>query len=1850
VSVDGSPMPAAQPDAIRLRGVRQNNLKGFDIDIPIGKLVVVTGLSGAGKSSLVFDTLHAEGQRRYVETFSPYVRQFLELLPAPALDSAENVRPSVAIKQGNAVRTSRSTVGTMTELCDWFKVWFAHRAELLDPASGQPVVPQGPAAAWETCLQAHVGQAVVLAFAVQKPTGLAWPTIAQEFVRAGFTRAFVAGQRIRLGEEAIAEDADEVLIIQDRLTIATTEASRFHEAALVAFRLGGGRMRLLTDAGVEIGRFSEILESPVDGRRFRPATPALFSFNSPIGACPDCRGFGRVIGLDWKKIIPDPKLTLAEGAVAPFQGNVYGESQRDLAKACKKKGIPMDVPWNKLTAAHRRFLEDGDPSYVTGEWESKWYGIRGFFRWLESSTYKMHVRVFLSRWRAYEECPKCRGQRFREESLWWRWQGRRLPELYALPVTELRALLRPHAPKDSRHPADHALEAMLARLGYLEAVGLGYLALDRLSRTLSGGEVQRVNLTSCLGACLADTVFVLDEPSVGMHARDLSRMVGILRSLVEQGNTVVVVEHDESVMRAADWLIEIGPRPGAAGGHLVYAGKPMGILKAKDSVTGAWLSGRSQPTTRAPRPVTDTTPRLRIEGATVNNLRDFACSLPLGRLVGLCGVSGSGKSTLLHQVIGRRDPESGDESAQGHGKLKFDREHEEVALVDQSPVTRTPRSNPALYVGAWDAIRNLLGNSEEAKAAGLSPSHFSFNAGEGRCERCGGAGWETVEMQFVSDVALPCPSCNGKRFRDEVLAFQFDGKSVGDLLAMSVTEVRAFLGGRTPASQQLAVLEEVGLGYLSLGQPLTTLSGGEAQRLKLVRYLGRLDARKPGALLLLDEPTTGLHREDVARLIGLLHRLADAGHSLIVVEHHLDVLKACDWLLEMGPEAGPGGGLLVAQGTPAHVSQAGTTTGDFLAAGDAAFATPDARTAKPRPTSISLQGAREHNLRDVSLEIPHGSLTVMTGVSGSGKSSLAFDILFSEGQRRFLECVSAYARQFVEQLPKPDIDSLTGLPPTVAIEQRVTRGSSKSTVATVTEVAQYLRVLFARAGVLHSPVTGEPLEEMTEDAVVRLVAKRLQGLKKGRLLLAAPLVRARKGHHRPLAEWAENKGLRLLRCDGKLTPVAGFEGLDRYREHDVDAVFAVLRADGTIVQPDETEQSGEKALRALVRGTLLAGKGACLLIDERGQQVAFLSTSRSDPATGESYPEVDPKHLSWNSPRGWCPDCRGHGLEVTTFAADEEETLNENALADRVGEAICPTCHGERLGPIGRSVKLQGKGGKALSLPNLLRLQPDEALQYLGGLTLGPREKAVVGALLPEIAARLKFLSSVGLGYLALDRGADTLSGGEAQRIRLAAQLGSTLSGALYVLDEPSIGLHPRDNDRLIESLRGLRDRGNTVLVVEHDEDTMRAADRIIDLGPGAGIHGGRIIAEGTALDLETNPASVTGQSLKSAIPHPLHGTRRAIAGKDAPTEWIRVKQASLRNLKHFDVAFPTGRLSVVCGVSGAGKSTLMTDLVAPAAQLAISKKKDGLHGKEATEVVANGGKPAFHNLTGLKSFRQLVIVDQEPIGKTPRSTPATYIGAWDLIRERLAALPEASIRGHGAGFFSFNTSGGRCEACSGAGRIKLEMSFLPDTYVPCEECQGTRYGAVARAIRWNGKSAADLLAMTFEEGAEFFSFDAKLRDLCGLMTKTGLGYLTLGQSSPTLSGGEAQRLKLVSELAKGLPTFRERARGQIRPNLYLLEEPTIGLHQSDCRRLIELLHALVDQGHTVVVIEHHPDVIAEADWVVEIGPEGGQAGGQLVHQGDPESLAAKKGSPTAPALALTLKRGKAKPAQKKKA
>lgn len=921
--------------SIRLHGVRQNNLKGFDLEVPIGKLVVVTGLSGAGKSSLVFETLHAEGQRRYVETFSPYTRQFLELLPEAAVDSIENIRPSIAVKQGNTVKTSRSTVGTMTELCDWMKNWFAHAAELIDPATGTPLVAYSPATVWKHAQEHFSAQALCIAFALERPKKIDWFPILGRYSEQGFTKIIVAGTLYAI-EDLASEtltDCDKIFVVADRLRVESENRNRFIEAAGTAMRLGGGLLFLFgkNDAGTfdELGIFSENLVSPATRRRFRPASPGLFSFNSPIGACPRCRGFGRVITLDWKKVIPDATKTLAEGVFAPFSGAVYGESQNDLLRAARRKKIPTNVPWEKLSSAQRNYILSGDADWREDDWNGKWYGVNRFFEWLESTSYKMHVRVFLSRFRAYVKCPDCGGTRFQPESLAWKFRGSSLPDLFSKSVDELLELL-PSAEKSE----DIALAETRSRLGYLREVGLGFLTLDRQSRTLSGGEVQRVNLTACLGASLANTLFILDEPSVGLHPRDLAKMISILKKLVARGNTVVVVEHDESVMRAADYLIEIGPRPGANGGNLVYAGAPDGILQCADSITGAWLAGRREreladilkSESSSAKKAKKRLPALHLAQVTAHNLRDFACDIPLKKLVGICGVSGSGKTTLINNVLAQfssdRDavPEE-DDFELPPCTFKSDIPLREVVLVDQAPLSKTPRSNPAVYCGIWTEIRKLLAGTPEAKSAGVTAGSFSYNSGDGRCPHCNGTGWETVEMQFLSDVFIPCPVCEGRRFRDEILRFRYNGKNVTEILALTVSEALSFFSGIKKIEAPLALLEEIGLGYLTLGQPLNTLSGGESQRLKLTRHLGEIASRKKGdatgtSLLLLDEPTTGLHREDTALLIRILKKLVAAGSSLVVVEHQSDVLNACDWLLELGPEGGKGGGKLVFAGMP----------------------------------------------------------------------------------------------------------------------------------------------------------------------------------------------------------------------------------------------------------------------------------------------------------------------------------------------------------------------------------------------------------------------------------------------------------------------------------------------------------------------------------------------------------------------------------------------------------------------------------------------------------------------------------------------------------------------------------------------------------------------------------------------------------------------------------------------------------------------------------------------------------------------------------------------------------------------
>jgi excinuclease ABC subunit A len=1972
-----STTPPASP-VIHLRGCHQHNLKGFDLDIPLGKLTVVTGPSGSGKSSLAFHTLYAEGQRRYIETFSPYVRQFFDRMDKPLVDHIEGIPPAIAIEQKNHVRTTRSTVGTLTEINDYLKLLFARLAIGYDPKTGDPIQPDSPesAAAWATANLAD--SPILVTFPIPVPAD-AKPGEIFPFLHAqGYLRILLNGKIVRTDESWSAERIPPVLhIIQDRLTLSKSNHSRLLEALEAAFTLGKGHASVHPPENSKLKTsnsraFSTSWTNPKTGFTLRKPTSALFSFNSPLGACPKCRGFGRIIGIDLEKAVPDPSLSIARGAIKPFLGERGDECLRDLVRNCKERDIDIECPFEDLAEDEREWIYYGDrrtdnltPDELEDLWQSgDWYGVKGFFDWMETKAYKMHVRVFLSRYRSYTTCDSCRGKRLQPESLCFKVNGKTLPEIWALPISDLRpwfekefgsfqcsvfskeknrVKILPENSKLTTGKLDPTLHLVLteitSRLSYLDQVGLGYLTLDRQTRTLSGGEVERVNLTTCLGASLTGTLFVLDEPTVGLHPRDIDRLVGVMHGLRDKGNTLVVVEHEQTVMLAADHLIDIGPGAGSQGGTLIYQGplevasvqcsvfskdKEMKKSKSKasslntenfklanSSGTLPWLTGQKSiaiPNNRR-KPGKEL---LQIRGATRHNLKRLDIDLPLGLFTVLTGVSGSGKSTFAHDVLylnlARKLGQEAEGDAAHVKELKGSQYLSSVELVDQTAVARTPRSTPAVFLGAFDPIRQLFCDTDAGKSSALKPGFFSFNSGDGRCDRCAGNGFEKVEMQFLSDLYVTCPDCNGCRYKASTLDYHYQGKSIADVLDLTVTDAIDLYSrsvGVSPTSLKrqaqvvklLTPLVQVGLGYLKLGQPLNTLSGGEAQRLKLCQLLGGAPASAGNKLLILDEPTTGLHFSDIENLLTVFQQLVDSGHTLLVIEHNLDVIKSADWILDLGPEAGQHGGQLVAQGPPEHVARQNTPTAHFLKPLVAGASRPRPCQERLAPSSssqsqisnlksqISPKGARHHNLKNISLDIPRDQLVVISGLSGSGKSTLAFDILFAEGQRRFLDSMSAYARQFAEQLEKPEIDQLQGLPPTVAIEQRVSQGGGKSTVATVTELWNFIRLLYSKLGTLYCPDCQVPVEKQSLAAIENTIRAEL---KKGPVTLLAPVIRGKKGYHNEIAGWALKQGFTRLLVDRQFKDAEGFTRLERFKEHDIDVEVASFQCS---VFSEEKERKLTKheasalktenfklatssysplktenfQLTNSIAKALEIGKGLIKLFTA-DKKFILLSTHSSCPCCNQSFEELDPRLFSFNSPHGWCPGCRGHGrvpkrrqyLDTARFESVLEAEMDADRAIDRMDSielTECPACHGSRLNPTASAVRLTGFqiSNFKFQISEIGHLSINAAATHFQNLIFtDSRSTLIARDILPEIRQRLAFLQEVGLGYLQLDRSGNTLSGGESQRIRLAAQLGSNLRGVLYVLDEPTIGLHPRDNAALLKTLIALRDQGNSLIIVEHDEDTIAAADHLIDLGPGAGRLGGEIVYQGKPPEVASFQCSVfskekerernkreasslntenfklanspTYRALSAIIHHPIRGSRRPVP-KDHPH--ITLADCHANNLKHIDVAIPLGRLTVLTGISGSGKSSLMHSCIA------------ALFHNEAKTTRTKKSNLPFGKTSGEKSIKACFEVDQSPIGKTSRSCPATYVKVFDHIRALFAQLPEARMRGFDASRFSFNTDGGRCPECKGNGRVKLEMDFLPSTWVHCESCNGERYNPATLEVTFRQKNIGQVLAMTIDEASAFFESQPRISHPLKLMADTGLGYLQLGQPSPTLSGGEAQRIKLVSELTKGrsLKSQISNFKFQIK-NLYLIEEPTVGLHLEDVQRLIDVLHRLVDEGHTVVVIEHHMAVAAEADWILDIGPEAGDAGGQIIAQGPPEKIAKSKTSRTAPFLKTALR------------
>ena len=1908
---------------IRIKGARQNNLKGFDLELPLGELIVVTGVSGSGKSSLAFDTVYAEGQRRYVETFSPYARQFLDRMDKPQVDRIEGIPPAIAIDQTNPVRTSRSTVGTMTELNDHLKLLFARAARLFCQGCGREVRRDTPDSIADELLVLAAGAEprLLVTFTAAVPENFTGEEIRELLVRQGYTRLH-------------REEPGWLEVIQDRLRLSANLRDRLVESIEAAQRAGHGRLAVypLDETG-EVGRpwrYSADLHCPDCDLHYNDPMPNLFSFNSPLGACDSCRGFGRVIGVDNNLVVPDPSLSLAAGAVKPWQTESYRECQDDLLAFARKRGIPVDIPWMQLTPEQQKWVIAGE-----GSWEDGlWYGIERFFAWLESKAYKMHIRVLLSRYRAYNPCPDCQGARLKPQSLLWRLGGTgserclspsrspsdrgtgtfsakrslspglNIRDVMLLPIERCAAFF---AELKLPAPLDQAAEVLLAgirsRLHYLLEVGLGYLTLDRQSRTLSGGEVQRINLTTALGTSLVNTLFVLDEPSIGLHPRDIARVVGVLQRLRDVGNSLLVVEHDPQVMLAADRLLDMGPGPGERGGEVVFFGPPQEMLQAKNSLTADYLTGRRQvsglpnpplamgdsggfagadQTKSPPAPLFqrgESAGFLEILAAAENNLKNIDVAFPLNRLVVVTGVSGSGKSTLVQDVLYnalRKQMGRPVETPGVHRGLKGQEWLRDVVLVDQSPIGRTSRSNPVSYVGAFDAIRELFAAEPLARACGYTAGAFSFNSGLGRCPTCNGSGFEHVEMQFLADVYLRCPDCDGSRYRPEVLEVTLASAtgghslSIAGVLELTVAEALAFFAARPKVASVLEPLSAVGLAYLKLGQPVPTLSGGEAQRLKLAGHLAAAKSKKSGprskvqglpghsrkatagpksklashesrvtshgTLFLFDEPTTGLHFADIATLLAAFRRLLAEGDSLLVIEHNLDVIRAADWLIDLGPEGGDAGGELVFAGTLLDImacerSHTGKALREYAAEippcpplqkGGVGVATPFDKGGRAErggishPAAITIRNARDHNLKHIDLDIPLDRFTVLTGVSGSGKSTVAFDILFAEGQRRYLESLNAYARQFVQPAARPEVDAISGIPPTVAIEQRTSRGGRKSTVATMTELYHFLRLLFVKLGTPFCPDCEVPIEAQTEEAIAARLLRELRGRQ---VSLLAPLVTTRKGLYTDLAKWAAGKGFVHLRVDGQWLPTVPWPRLDRFREHSIELPV------GELTVTPETE--GE--LRDLLRRALEFGKGVVLVLplEPRKQQAQprLFSTRRACPQCSRSFPEPDPRLFSFNSKHGWCPRCFGTGLVLPGF--DEQQSGEEiwwNAWWEGE-ETTCTACSGQRLSPEALAVRFDG-----LSIAEWTALPVAATAGRLEKLQLKGRAAVIARDILPELSSRLAFLREVGLAYLSLDRAAPTLSGGEAQRLRLAAQLGSNLRGVCYILDEPTIGLHHRDNRMLLDTLRRLERKGNTIVVVEHDEETIRHAEHVIDLGPGGGIDGGHVVATGTVEELMRNPNSATGRFLAEPLRHPLVERRLT----DPATPRLEITGAWMHNLKRLHLAIPLGRLVCVAGVSGSGKSSLVRGVLHDNLRMLLAKGGKEERARRALPLRGCG------EIRGWEQIGRVLEVDQTPIGKTPRSCPATYVGFWDDIRRLFAGTQEARMRGWGPGRFSFNVKGGRCAECEGQGVKKIEMSFLPDVRVPCEVCGGARFTPETQLIVFKGKNIAEVLAMSVDEAVEFFRAQARIHHALQLLHDVGLGYLTLGQPSPTLSGGEAQRIKLVTELAKKIPGTRDPGLG----TLYLLDEPTIGLHMADVEKLIHVLHRLVAAGHTVIVIEHNLDIIAEVDWLIDLGPDGGDEGGRIVAEGTPEAVAkVRKGSHTARILVKFLRQRRKK-------
>lgn len=1623
---------------IKITGASEHNLKNIDVEIQHNAITVVTGISGSGKSSLAYDIIRNEGQRRYLESFSIHARQYLKRMKRPDVTSITGLPAAISVEQKTLISNPRSTVGTMSELYDFLRLLFAR-----------------------------------------------------------------------------------------------------------------------------IGKSEQIIEKKIERR--------LFSFNSPYGACPVCKGLGVKGKIDVNKLVKDDSKTLREGALTittPSGYTIYSQVTIDVMnQICNAHGFNVDIAWKNLSSEQKNIILYGTDIIKipfgkhTLESRMKWSGITVKPR--EEGYYKGIIPVMeeilkrdrnknILRFVTSCKCSACEGKRLNSEALKVKFEGKNISDFAKMTIGELHKYFSEINIKlNEENIINPIRNEIIKRTDLLLRLGLDYLILNRQSTTLSGGEAQRIRMVNQAAIQLRGAIFVLDEPSTGLHSKDNKKLFSVLQELVNNGNTVLIVEHDEDTIRNADRIIDIGPYAGKNGGKLIFSGSLKDFLSKniENSITHNYLSGKRKIVIPSYRRKGNGK-YIKISGASQNNLKNIDIEFPLGIINVVTGVSGAGKSSLIHDILAnklKKELHHVNNILVGkHSDIQGIENISKLIEIDQSPIGKTPRSNPATYTKLFDYIRDLYAELPEAKEKGWKKGRFSFNNKGGRCETCQGAGVMQIGMHFMGNVDIVCTECNGKRFNPETLSVKFKGKNIYEVLKMTIDEACHFFKDKAKLMQYLSTLQTLGLGYLTLGQPATTLSGGEAQRVKLASELSK--NTKGHTLYILDEPSTGLHFFDIDILLKSLHNLVNAGNTVIIIEHNTDIIKSADYIFDLGPGSGDDGGKLTAFGTPEDIiKNKNSLIGKelkFLFEGKHYKKNNIAKYNADIP--IKFKGISTHNLKNIDISIPINKLTVITGVSGSGKSSLAFDTIFAEGQKLYSESLSNYLRTFIKQKTDARFEEVKGMTPAIAINQNSKTQNPRSTLGTVTEIYDYYRLLYSRAGRTFCPECGTRLN---------------------------------------------NGDCKKCGFQGKETLTTSMFSFN----HEHGACTACKGLGYRTVCSIDKLISNPKL--ALANGAMNGHKTGKFYGDPFGQFIATLNEVGKVHSLDFSVPwenlsskakqiamfgtNSETYNVSWHYKRKnkegihkFTSNWKGFSVLVNEEFERKHADKRGNDMLPIMKRKQCETCKGTRLQKKTISVKFAEK-----NIAELSALSVKKSIHFFKSLEEkidNPNTCKKITDIRTEILTRLKILNDIGLSYLTIDRRSNTLSAGEARRMHLAGQIISGLTGITYVLDEPSIGLHHTDTQKLINLLHNLRDQGNTLVVVEHDADIIKSADYIIDLGPGAGENGGKIIAEGNIQAIKSNKNSLTGRYLQNPF--------NIISEKRTLNKGISIKKADANNLKGIDVDFPSGVITAVTGVSGSGKSSLLFDV---------------LHNSAQAKRPVN-----CKSITGFEQFDKIIKVDQSLPGKSSASNLTTYLGFFDIIRNLFAELPQAKKRGFHKTDFSFNTKGGRCETCKGQGKIKVAMDFLSDVYLECEDCKGKRFQDKILKISYKEKSILDILQLTVSEASDFFADNPKLNYYFKTLSEIGLDYLTLGQPLNTFSGGELQRIKLTAALIDK----------KYKNSLFLFDEPSTGLHFKDIETLIKLMIRMCKTGQTIILTEHNPDIIQQADYIIELGPEGGNLGGYLIN------------------------------------